>query len=159
MAEYLTMKMHHLFTPTLANTRSNQLALVLLIGLALLLINPAQAELLIDPTQAPAALYADDSSAVEIAGPVLQSVMIGPHYRAAIISGEKVMLGKKYAQSTLIKLNEREAVLRHADRSTQILVLNPVMVKSLINTTATSKTTPAAAKKSMQSKPNAQYTN
>jgi CO dehydrogenase/acetyl-CoA synthase gamma subunit (corrinoid Fe-S protein) len=156
MAEYLKMKTYHVLARPQLN--AGKPSLMLLMGLAcLLLASPAQSEPLNDPTQPPISLYnADDSrDAAEITGPVLQSVMLGRHYRAAIISGEKVMLGHKYAQSTLIKVNEREAVLRHADQSTQTLVLNQIIIKKVI----TSATGPSVAKNKLQSKSTAKHLN
>jgi MSHA biogenesis protein MshK len=130
-----------------ANTHK---AVLMLCLMGSLIAYPAQAETLNDPTQPPASLYAvEDSAAQKVAGPVLQSVLLGQHYSAAIINGEKVMLGEKYEQSTLIKLNEREAVLRNADRSTQTLVLNQITLKKVINST----TGPVAKNKIMYAKP------
>jgi MSHA biogenesis protein MshK len=147
MAEYLTMTAHAPY----------QKFLILCIGMAnLLLAYSVKAEPLIDPTQPPASLFeaANGTAAADFTGPVLQSVLIGPHYRAAIISGEKVMLGQKYGQSTLIQLNEREAVLRHADRSTQTLALHPIIVKKVM----TSTTAPVKTKRSMPFKSTPKYT-
>lgn len=91
-----------------------------------------RAETLKDPTQPPAALYinTDINSAESIAAnPVLQSVMLGPQYKAAIINGQKVYLGKKYEQATLIKLSENSAVLRNQDGSTQTISMDYGAIK------------------------------
>ena len=100
--------------------------LTIVIGIAAMLYMPTVlAETLKDPTQPPATLNsATTTDNMVPAGPVLQSIMIGPQYQAAIINGEKVLLGKKYQAATLIKLNEREAVLRNPDMSTQTLLLD-----------------------------------
>lgn len=139
-----------------SNCRIQLLSLCIVLA-GMLIADRAQAQPLNDPTQPPASLYeaADGSSAHEVAGPVLQSVLLGRHYSAAIISGEKVMLGGKYAQSTLIKLNDREALLRHADQSTEILVLNPIISKKAI----TSPTEPVATNKSLASKSTSEHMN
>jgi MSHA biogenesis protein MshK len=55
--------------------------------------------------------------------------MLGSQYRAAIINGKKVMLGGKYENATLIKINEREAVLRNSDMTTQTLAMDYVEIK------------------------------
>ncbi len=106
----------------------------------LLTMHIAKADTLKDPTQPPATLYnyAENFGDTALAAlPVLQSVMIGPHYRAAIINGKKVLLGHKYEQATLIKLNEHEAVLRNTDMSTQILVMDFAIEKKILVPTAT----------------------
>jgi MSHA biogenesis protein MshK len=93
----------------------------------------AQADTLKDPTQPPASLYSEVSASNEEAtSPVLQSVMIGPQLRAAIINGEKVVLGGKYQQATLIRLNEYAAVLRNPDMTTQTLSMDYAVEKKII---------------------------
>lgn len=123
MVEYLTMK-------RIAN---------LIIVAAVFFVYTAQAEGLKDPTQPPASLGIDntDSSTVQVpSGPVLQSVMIGAQYRAAIINGQKILLGKKYEQATLIKLNEHEAVLRNQDGTLQTLTMGYAIEKKVLSPTA-----------------------
>jgi MSHA biogenesis protein MshK len=100
-------------------------ALFLLV--TLLFAVTVRADALKDPTQPPAALdtNADNNTAESIAANrTLQSVMLGPQYKAAIINGQKVFLGNKFEQSTLIKLNENSAVLRNQDGTTQILTMD-----------------------------------
>lgn len=122
-------------------------SLVALLGMANILTS--QAESLKDPTQPPASLYSEAVVNNELAtGPVLQSVLIGAQYRAAIINGEKVMLGKKYQQATLIKLNEHEAVLRNPDMSTQTLVMDFAIEKKIVSPVVASTTTKNKAKRS-----------
>ena len=108
--------------------------LTLVVGLTSLLYSAAVlAEGLKDPTQPPAILNAITSPENEVAaGPVLQSIMIGPQYHAAIINGEKVFLGKKYQAATLIKLTEHEAVLRNPDMSTQTLTMDFAISKKVL---------------------------
>jgi len=101
-----------------------------------LVMQTTQAEALRDPTQPPASVYSDtvtnDDQEV-IADPVLQSVMIGPQYRSAIINGQKVMLGKKYGQATLINLDEHKAVLRNQDMTTLTLMLDYAIEKKIVS--------------------------
>ncbi|MDP3306959.1 MAG: hypothetical protein Q8S50_01715, partial [Methylotenera sp.] len=73
-------------------------------------------------------------------GPVLQSVMLGSQYRAAIINGKKVMLGGKYENATLIKINEREAVLRNSDMTTQTLAMDYAGIKKAVPAITKKKT-------------------
>ncbi len=117
-----------------------KLLMIILCGMAITLVmQTTQAEALRDPTQPPASVYSDtvtnDDQEI-IAGPVLQSVMIGSQYRSAIINGQKVMLGKKYGQATLIRLNEHKAVLRNQDMTTQTLLMDYVIEKKIVSPTA-----------------------
>jgi MSHA biogenesis protein MshK len=99
----------------------------------LLCISITNADTLKDPTAPPAALNTTTPANNAFAkGPTLQSIMIGPQYHAAIINGEKVLLGQKYQAATLIKLNEHEAVLRHPDKSKQILSMDFAVNKKLL---------------------------
>ncbi|MDD2832451.1 MAG: hypothetical protein PHD12_00395 [Methylotenera sp.] len=92
------------------------------------LLSPcAFSDTLKDPTQPPAALY-DPTGAYQsdelTTGPMLQSIIHGANYHAAIINGQKVLVGQKFNGATLIKLTTREAVLRNPDKSLQTLVLD-----------------------------------
>jgi MSHA biogenesis protein MshK len=126
---------------------SQKILLAALLSIANILL--AQAESLKDPTQPPASLYSEAVANNEVAtGLVLQSVLIGAQYRAAIINGQKVMLGKKYQQATLIKLDEHKAVLRNPDMSTQTLVMDFAIEKRIVSPVVASHTTKNKAKRS-----------
>jgi MSHA biogenesis protein MshK len=90
----------------------------------------ASAEALRDPTQLPSSMVAADSANADGSqtttktGPVLQSVMLGAQYRAAIINGKKVKLGAKYENATLVALTENSATLKNSDGSSQTLVMS-----------------------------------
>jgi MSHA biogenesis protein MshK len=124
-----------------------RLLLLALLGLAITLgFCNAKAETLKDPTQPPASLYSDATASDDpkvVSGPVLQSIMIGPQFRSAIINGQKVMLGKKYEQATLISLDEHKAVLRNPDMSTQTLLMDYAIEKKIVSPGAS----PSAAKR------------
>lgn len=128
----------------LAHPTHNPLKLLLSVSCGMFLLmmeGDVNAEVLKDPTQPPTALSGEITNENgQTTGPVLQSVMIGSQYRAAIINGQKIMLGGKYESATLIKINEREAVLRNSDMSTQTLAMDYAMVK---------KTKPALQAKSL----------
>jgi hypothetical protein len=67
-----------------------------------------------DPTKPPADFYTSAGSAQpgEGGGPlVLQSVLIYPDARSAIISGEHVLLGQRVGSLQLVKVAETEVVL------------------------------------------------
>lgn len=91
-----------------------------------------------DPTQPPAALVAAGSgNDGDVAQqPVLQSVMISPARRLAIISGQTVPLGGLYQGARLVRVSETEVVLR-AGNETQTLRLFPELVKHSVPAAST----------------------
>lgn len=72
----------------------------------------AAAEALRDPTRPPAVLYAPDDGAGIATGPVLQSVLISPGRRTAVISGRSVKVGDRFDDNRVIRINETEVVLK-----------------------------------------------
>jgi MSHA biogenesis protein MshK len=67
-----------------------------------------------DPTRPPAAFHLGTGparSGEATGGLVLQSVLIFPDARSAIISGEHVLLGQKIGGQRLVKVAETEVVL------------------------------------------------
>lgn len=89
----------------------------------------AQRGALVDPTRPP--MVASDSSAKEAAapaGPRLQSVLISPTRRVAVISGSTVAQGGKYGDATVAAISEGAVLLRYADRK-ETLHLIPEVVK------------------------------
>jgi len=135
--------MTKLTAKTLSHPTQYQLKLMLSVSCGMFLLmmeHDIQAEGLKDPTQPPASLSAESTNENgQTAGPVLQSVMLGSQYRAAIINGQKVMLGGKYENATLIRINEREAVLRNSDMTTQILSMDYAGIKKTKPAAQTSK--------------------
>ena len=91
----------------------------------------AWAEVLQDPTQ-PYGLTQAGGDATAYAGPVLQSIMLSSGRKAAVISGEVVPLWGKYQDATLVRLSDREAVLRAEDGTLQTLRMHPGVEKKLI---------------------------
>ncbi len=55
-----------------------------------------------------------DAAPVELAPQGLQSIIISPQYRAAIINGETVSLGGKSGDSKLVEVRENSVVLQNA---------------------------------------------
>jgi MSHA biogenesis protein MshK len=114
--------------------------------LALIMPMSAMAQLTTDPTRPPSG-YGDGEAAAgqpeSAGGMTLQSVMISPTHKAAIISGVIVKLGEKYGDAVLIKVAENEVVLRSGDAN-QVLKLYPGVEKR--------DSTPAPAKHSRQGK-------
>lgn len=102
----------------------------------------AAAQSLSDPTRPPGGL-AESSVAVGSGGPVLQSVMLSPSRKVAVISGEMVALGGRYGSSKLVRLTETEAVLKNGADVT-VLRLHPLVEKRAVGGAAvksTAKTT------------------
>lgn len=88
------------------------------------------ADTLADPTRPPAYI-AGASGAVASGvptGPVLQSVLISPGRKSAIISGVQVALGERYGEARLTRLTEDEAVLEGPQGRT-VLKLVPKVEK------------------------------
>ena len=99
---------------------------------ALLLCAPqiAAAEALPDPTLPAIDLNSSGTGSAADAVPDdavprgLQSVIISPQYRAAIINGETVSLGGKYGDSRLVEVRENSVVLQNA-QGKRVLELFP----------------------------------
>jgi hypothetical protein len=68
-------------------------------------------------------------------GVILQSVMISPTQRAAIISGIMVKVGEKFGDAVLIRVAENEVVLRSGGAQ-QVLKLYPGVEKRMITPVA-----------------------
>ena len=108
----------------------------------------AMAQSLLDPTR-PAQLVMPESAAEQtLAGPVLQSVLIAPQRRVAIISGQAVELNGKYGELTLIRMSETEVVLRNPQnlKETQTLKLFPGVDKRMSSPTPSVRTIMSANK-------------
>lgn len=69
------------------------------------------AEILPDPTRPPAEAGLSGDVAAVASGPVLQSVMLRPGHRAAVISGQLLAEGARFGDSKLIKISEGEVIL------------------------------------------------
>jgi MSHA biogenesis protein MshK len=74
---------------------------------------PAAAQSLSDPTRPPASLGSghDGGRQSVASGPVLQSVLISPERKVAIISGQAVKLGEKFGDARVTKITESEVML------------------------------------------------
>ena len=104
----------------------------------------AAQRVLSDPTRPPGILAVDPQAAVDVSGPVLQSVIIPKKGRpVAVIGGQQVRLGEKYGESRLVRLNEREAVL-DGPSGIEHLPLTPGVEKIAVKRRSKEKTTAAA---------------
>ena len=72
---------------------------------------PAFAQQLQDPTRPPASMGQAADAVAE--GPVLQSVLIGPDRKVAIISGQALRLGERFNGARLVSITDTQVVLRN----------------------------------------------
>lgn len=114
-------------------TRSTErAALGVLLAAAMLLVPMAAlSQELADPTQPPAGLAVQGPAGAPVSAGApnqLQSVIISPKRKAAIINGVVVELGGKYGDAVLTKVAEDEVVLR-SGTSWEVLKLYPTVDK------------------------------
>jgi MSHA biogenesis protein MshK len=95
----------------------------MLAAAATLAMASAGAQALTDPTRPPNA-SAPAGAAQETGGPQLQSVLISPRRRLAIINGTMVSLGDMLGEAKVVKISETEVVLRKGEE-TEVLKLFP----------------------------------
>jgi MSHA biogenesis protein MshK len=88
----------------------------------------AWAQVMNDPTRPPATIDSGPGEVDAGDGSRLQSVMIWPSGRAAIINGVMVKQGEKYGDAVLVRVEESEVVLRRGAES-QVLKLYPAVEK------------------------------
>jgi len=126
---------------------SNPFGFVLMFSTILVLAWNANASELRDPTQLPNSManVSGDSNYMDSQqyGPVLQSIMLSTLEKAAIISGERVELNKKYRNgATLIAITEHAVTLKNTDGSKTVLKMGypdpkqGVPIKNIIESTA-----------------------
>jgi hypothetical protein len=95
----------------------------------------AAAEALPDPTRPSIDLNssgvesASDAAPEEVATRGLQSIIISPLYRAAIINGETVVLGGKSGDSKLVEVRENSVVLQNAQGRRVVELFPKVSIK------------------------------
>jgi MSHA biogenesis protein MshK len=76
-----------------------------------------------DPTRPPN-VFDEGGAATAPAGPRLESVLIAPDRRLAVISGQQVRLGGKYGEGQVVRITETEVVIRNGE-ATETLRLLP----------------------------------
>ena len=81
--------------------------------LGLLLAWPALGAPFADPTRPP---IAADSAGISPGAPRLESVLIAPDRRIAVIDGQQVTLGGRFAGGEVVRITESEVVIRGAER-------------------------------------------
>ncbi|MGZ3253638.1 MAG: MSHA biogenesis protein MshK [Burkholderiaceae bacterium] len=99
--------------------------------LMLMGVTLACAEQFADPTRPPDTMGSGQTANPNVeSAPVLQSVLISPHRRLAIINGKAVKLGEKFGKSKLVSITETEVVLQ-SGKDLQTLKLFPGVQKRL----------------------------
>ena len=142
-------------------SRISQLAAALSLLLAAMLFHPiavSAQKLAIDPTRPPVGFGsgAADGERDTGEGIRLQTVVISPTQRTAIINGVMVKLGEKYGDAVLVSVAESEVVLRGGGAQ-QVLKLHPGVEKREIvpvalEAPAAAKTAPRKAKPQSKAK-------
>jgi MSHA biogenesis protein MshK len=79
-----------------------------------------------DPMRPPAGfgVVAESGGGDAVGGMTLQSVMISPSQKSAIINGQVVKLGERYGDAVLVRVAENEVVLKGPSAS-RVLKLHP----------------------------------
>jgi MSHA biogenesis protein MshK len=83
----------------------------------------AQSGQLTDPTRPPIVGGESSVAAAPKRGPTLQSVLISPSRRVAVINGSAVGIGGKVGDATVASISEGAVVLVHANRRRETLQL------------------------------------
>ena len=84
----------------------------------------AYAQAMTDPTRPPPGVLQSESAEDTVRKPVLQSIIIGPRSRSAIINGQRVELGGRYGDARVDAITETSVVLRSSG-GTEVLRLYP----------------------------------
>lgn len=97
----------------------------------------ASAQALPDPTRPPASLAhaqgESDGAAATSAVPALQSVIVGPNRKIAVINGQAVKLGDKYGEARVVKIDEAEVVLKNGDVLQTLKLFPSIEKKSAVD--------------------------
>jgi MSHA biogenesis protein MshK len=89
-----------------------------------LLVRVVAAEDLPDPTRPPAGFGQNQAESAAPTEPVLQSILISPSRRVAIISGKTVKAGDKFGDALVVAIGANEVVLK-SGKNQQVLKLYP----------------------------------
>lgn len=81
-----------------------------------------------DPTRPPNFASMNQDAATEPAGPRLESVLIAPDRRLAVISGQQYRMGDKYGEGRIVRITESEVAIRNGE-AVEVLKLFPGIEK------------------------------
>ena len=88
------------------------------------------AQILKDPTRPPVVAQPADPGEKPESSAVLQSVMIMPNTRFAIIGGEWVEVGGRYRDAQVVSITETEVVLRRAEGTESLKMFPGAEIKA-----------------------------
>ena len=97
-------------------------------ALGMLLAWTAQCAPFADPTRPPLAAEQSTLSSGSPGGPRLESILIAPDRRIAVINGQPVTLGARIGAGEVVRITESEVVIRGAER-VETLKLFPEFAK------------------------------
>ena len=83
-----------------------------------------------DPTRPPSAQPSGEGAATAPDGPRLESVLIAPDRRIAVISGQQYKMGDPYGEGRVVRITESEVAIRSGE-SVEVLKLFPGVEKRL----------------------------
>jgi MSHA biogenesis protein MshK len=119
------------------STKSAAAIALLMMGLA------AHAQTLRDPTRPPGAAAARGAPMAE-GGLVLQSILLSPQRKAAVISGKVIGPGESVDGYMLVGISEGEAVLKNGDKIRRLRLYPAVDMKHQREPQGGSEAAPAA---------------
>jgi len=93
----------------------------------------AAAQTLPDPTRPPASLTQPSEVAADTDGPVLQSILVSPQRRVAVISGRTVQEGDTIGNARVVRITDTQVFLRSGNE-TRVLRLYPEIRKTFAAT-------------------------
>jgi MSHA biogenesis protein MshK len=95
---------------------------------ASLLASIAHAAPFADPTQPP---VVSDAAGVASGGTRIESILIAPDRRVAVISGQQVTIGSRIGSGTVVRITETEVVVQGAEGE-QTLRLFPELARGAV---------------------------
>ncbi|HXA47765.1 MAG TPA: MSHA biogenesis protein MshK [Burkholderiaceae bacterium] len=108
----------------MAEHLKSDLKSILIALMVLMLGQGVMAEELRDPTRPPVGIGQTPADAGVPAEPELQSILISPSRRIAIISGKTVQVGDKFGDARVAAINSSEVVLK-TGKNLRVLKLYP----------------------------------
>jgi MSHA biogenesis protein MshK len=116
------------------NRRMKLLNALLAMGITIAVVPWAAAEILRDPTRPPnlEGTALDGGAQAIPAGPVLQSILISPGRKVAVISGQQVRLGDTVGDARVVRLTDSDVTLQRG-KETQVLKLFSGVEKRFAN--------------------------
>ena len=85
-------------------------------ALWMLLAGAGQCAPFADPTRPPSAIEPASDPSGSRGAPLLESVLIAPDRRVAVINGQQVTVGGKIGGGEVVRITESEVVIRSAER-------------------------------------------